>query len=259
MISFDAETAKLLDVAYQGADITRRRQASFDALAPAPGETILDIGCGNGMLTAELARAVGPGGRVIGVDPSEDMMSAAIDRCGNYECVELRAGFANELPIEDSVADKAASIQVFEYIEDVEGALTEVMRCLKPGGRLVVGDLHFGSLIWFSDERERMQRMLSSWDQHFVSGSVPERLPGLIRDHGHLVDGVAPIALTDHQLKPDGIAMMMMHLMKNYAVQNGHMDPEVVQAWFDEQNDLAQKGKFFFSITQYVVVARKLN
>ena len=93
MLKFDAETAKLLDIAYQGADITRRRQATFDALKPAPGETILDIGCGNGLLTAELARAVGPSGRIIGIDPSSDMMVAAKERCGDYECVELRAGF----------------------------------------------------------------------------------------------------------------------------------------------------------------------
>ena len=59
MLKFDGEVTRILDNAYQGADLTRRRQASFDALQPSPGETILDIGCGNGMLTVELARAVG--------------------------------------------------------------------------------------------------------------------------------------------------------------------------------------------------------
>lgn len=69
MLRFDEETTRLLDIVYQGADITRRRQASFDALRPAAGETIVDIGCGNGLLTLELARAVGSEGKVIGVVP----------------------------------------------------------------------------------------------------------------------------------------------------------------------------------------------
>ena len=257
MLKFDAATTKILDNAYLGADLTRRRQASFDALKPGPGETILDIGCGNGLLTAELARAVGPTGRIIGIDPSKDMLAAGKDRCRDYTCVELQNGVANSLPVDDGVADKAVSVQVFEYIEDVPGAVIDAMRCLKPGGRLVISDLHFGSLIWFSDDPDRMSKLRASWDQHFVSGDLPQRLPALLRAEGHYIEDVVPVTLTDHELKPDGVAIMMMHLMKQYAAANGHVAPEVAQAWFDEQHSLAGKGRFFFSITQFVVVARK--
>ncbi|WP_367180596.1 methyltransferase domain-containing protein [uncultured Ruegeria sp.] len=257
LLKFDAETTRLLEIAYQGAELTRRRQASFDALCPAPGETILDIGCGNGLLTAELARAVGTDGYIIGIDPSADMTAAAKERCSDYANVEFRAGSANHLPIEDERADKAVSVQVFEYIEDVDGALADTLRCVKPGGRLVISDLHFGSLIWFSDEPDRMQKMLTSWNQHFVSGSVPERLPALIKARGNHVEDVLSFTMTDHQLKPDGLAIMMMHLMKQYAVANDHVDPAVAQSWFDEQLSLAKVGRFFFSMTQFIVVARK--
>ncbi len=257
LLKFDAETTRLLEIAYQGAELTRRRQASFDALCPAPGETILDIGCGNGLLTAELARAVGSDGYVIGIDPSADMTAAAKERCSDYANVEFRAGTANSLPIADESADKAVSVQVFEYIDDVDGALAETMRCIKPSGRLVISDLHFGSLIWFSDEPDRMQKMLTSWNRHFVSGSVPERLPALIRARGDRVDDVLSFTMTDHQLKPDGLAIMMMHLMKQYAVANDHIEPSVAEAWFDEQLSLANAGRFFFSMNQFIVLARK--
>jgi SAM-dependent methyltransferase len=257
MLKFDAETTQVLENAYQGADMTRRRQASFDALRPGPGETIVDIGCGNGMLTAELARAVGPAGSVIGIDPSSDMQAAAKNRCGDYVCVEFLEGYANSLPLADGIADKAVSVQVFEYIEDVEGALEEALRCLKPGGRLVISDLHFGSFIWYSDEPGRMSRMIASWDEHFVSGSLPARLPGLLKAKGQIVEAVLPVTLTDHELKPDGIAITMMHLMKHYAISNDLVEEAVAQAWFDEQEKLASEGRFFFSITQFVVVGRK--
>lgn len=243
--------------AYQGGDLTRRRQASFNSLKPSPGDTIIDIGCGNGLLTAELARAVGPTGKIIGVDPSKDMLEAAKDRCQGYENVEFAEGAADNLPISDGIADKAVSVQVFEYIEDIGSALDDAMRCLKPGGRLVISDLHFGSFIWHTDDLDRMSKMLSSWGQHFVSGTLPERLPGILKAKGHQVELVSHITLTDHELKPDGIAIMMMHLMKQYAIANGHVDEVEAQAWFDEQRTLANAGKFFFSITQFIVSSRK--
>lgn len=257
MLKFDAEVTRILDNAYQGADLTRRRQASFDALRPSPGETILDIGCGNGMLTAELARAVGKEGSVIGIDPSEDMRAAGVKRCQGYPWVEFLDGLANEIPVKDAVADKAVSVQTFEYIEDVEGAVTDAMRCLKPNGRLVISDLHFGSFIWYSDDPERMAKLIASWDQHFVAGDLPARLPGMISGLGHVIESVLPVTLTDHVLKPDGIAIMMMHLMRQYAITNEHVEIDVADAWFDEQINLSKAGRFFFSITQFVVCARK--
>jgi len=257
MLKFDAETTRILESAYLGADLSCRRRASFDALKPSPGDTILDIGCGNGMLTAELARAVGPSGKILGIDPSQDMLAAAKERCRDYGCVEFVEGAANNLPIEDGLVDKAVSIQVFEYIEDVEGAVDDTLRCLKKGGRLVISDLHFGSFIWFSDDPDRMSQMTASWDQHFVSGNLPSSLPGILKGKGHMIEEVVPVTFTDHELKPDGLAKMMMHLMKQYAITNQHLKDAVVQAWFEEQEKLAEEGRFFFSITQFVVVARK--
>ncbi len=257
MLKFDTETTRTLERAYLGADLSYRRRASFDALKPSPGDTILDIGCGNGMLTAELARAVGPAGKIFGIDPSPDMLAAGRERCRNYGCVEFIEGAAINLPIKDGFADKAVSIQVFEYIEDVDGALDDTLRCLKTGGRLVIGDMHFGSFIWFSDDPDRMSEMTASWDQHFVNGNLPSSLPGILRGKGHMIEEVVPVTFTDHELKPDGLAMMLMHLMKQYAVANEHLTDAVAQAWFDEQEKLAEEGRFFFSITQFVVVARK--
>lgn len=257
MLKFDAEVTRILENAYQGAELTRRRQASFDALQPNPGETILDIGCGNGLLTAELARAVGKKGRVIGIDPSEDMRSAGVKRCEGYPWVEFLDGLANEMPLADEVADKAVSVQTFEYLEDVEGAVLDAMRCLKPHGHIVISDLHFGSLIWHSDVPERMAHLISAWDKHFVAGDLPARLPGIIKSLGHSIEAVLPVTLTDHVLKPDGIAIMMMHLMRQYAVTNDHAEATVADAWFDEQINLSREGRFFFSITQFVICARK--
>lgn len=257
MLKFDKETTRLLDIVYQGADITRRRQASFDALRPKADETIVDIGCGNGLLTLELARAVGSGGKTIGVDPSSDMLGPAKERCKGFDWVDIMIGTANELPVETGTVDKAVSVQVFEYLDDIPGAIAEVQRVLKPGGKLVIGDIHLDSLVWFSDDKDRMNRMIESWDHHFTQRDVPAILPSIMRDTGFVVEDVTPITTCDHTLKPDGLATMMMQLMARYAVDNSHVSDNEASAWLEEQKTLAAEGRFFYALTHFVVSARK--
>ena len=257
LLQFDEETTRLLEIVYQGSDVTRRRQGSFDALRPVAGETIADIGCGNGLLTVELGRAVGSTGNAIGIDPSQAMRAAAIERCADLEWVQIIDGTADELPLKSASVDKAVSVQVFEYLDNIPGAVAEAHRILKPNGRLVVGDIHFDSLVWFSENPGRMQRMIDAWDNHFSERNVPALLPPLMRRAGFEVEDIRPVTICDHALKPDGLARMMMQLMTRFAIKNGHLPEDETEAWFEEQIALAESGSFFFSITHFVIVARK--
>jgi arsenite methyltransferase len=257
MLQFDAETTRLLNQGYMGADLTRRRQASFDAIAPQPGEHILDIGSGGGFLLAEMARAVGPSGKIIGVDPSADMNAVATQHCADYPQVSLHQSDAHSLPLPDGTIDKAVSVQVFEYLNDIPAALAELARVLRPGGRAVISDTHFGSLIWHSDHPDRMQEMLRSWDRHFTEPNVPELLPSLMPAAGLHIEKVIPHTIVDAVFRPDGLANMMIVLMARYALDSGQMSPEIVQVWRDEQTALAKAGRFFFSVSQFVTVAHK--
>ncbi len=258
MLEFDAETTRLLDFAYLGADVTRRRRSSFDALRPGPGETIVDIGCGNGLLTAELARAVGNAGRVVGVDPSKEMRQSALERCREFSWVELIAGSADNLPLKASSADKAVSVQVFEYLDDIPAAVSEAHRILKPEGRLVVGDIHFDTLVLHSDQPDRMARMIDAWDYHFSERRVPALLPAILRESGFVVESIDPITICDTQLKPDGLANMMIVLMSGFAEAKNLVPAQEAMEWAEEQRDLANKGRFFFSVTHFVISARKV-
>ncbi|GAA6159744.1 hypothetical protein NBRC116589_19180 [Ruegeria sp. HU-ET01832] len=258
MLEFDEETTRLLDSVYEGADVTRRRRGSFDALKPSPGDTIADIGCGNGLLTAELARAVGGTGHVIGIDPSDAMRHSAENRCQTYDWVKIVEGEAGRLPVKDASVDKAVSVQVYEYLDDIPAAVGEAYRCLKPGGLLVIGDIHFDSLIWFSEDPARMARMVRAWDEHFVERGVPALLPPILTDAGFEVEGVAPVTVCDTQLRPDGLANMLIVLMERFTKSKQLLPDEEAAAWADEQRALAMQGKFFFSLTHFVVSGRKL-
>lgn len=257
MLEFDEDIARILEAGYLGADVKMRRRASFDALRPAPGDHIVDLGCGNGLLTEELARAVGETGRIIGVDPSDDMRRGAVARCAEFEWADIREGTDSALPLESASVDKAVSVQVFEYLADMAGAVREVHRVLRPGGLLVVGDIHFDSVVWHSDDPDRMQRMFDAWDGHFVERKVPALLPPILRSSGFAVEDIRPLTICDHRLRPDGLARTMMILMSDFAVRSGAMEAEDAQAWVNEQEALAKAGRFFFSLTHFVVVARK--
>ncbi|MCE8525881.1 methyltransferase domain-containing protein [Ruegeria pomeroyi] len=257
MLQFDEDTARVLEDAYQGADVTRRRCASFDALSPSPGDRLLDLGCGNGLLTLDLSRAVGDTGHVLGLDPSPDMLDLARARCTDRGNVTFLEGHAEALPCDENSLDGAVSLQVFEYFHDMRPPLAELFRALKPGGRLVIGDMHFDTLTWHSDQPERMAEMCRIWDRHLACRDVPARLPALLAEVGFRTVSTTPLAFCDTQLRPDGLAATMIRLMTAYAIQTDAMPEPEARSWAQEQQELARAGRFFFSLTHFVCQARK--
>ncbi|MEM9204978.1 MAG: methyltransferase domain-containing protein [Pseudomonadota bacterium] len=256
-LQFDAEKAKQLDRSYQGADVVRRRRASFDALRIRPGDSVVDIGCGNGFMALELARAVGENGAVHGVDVSAGMLASARDRCADYPSVTFHEATALEIPLKDGAADRAVSIQVFEYIPDIPAALKEAHRVLRPGGRLVISDMHYGTQVWFSDDAERMGRVLAASHEMMEYPGTPALLPPLLKEAGFVLDTIEPVTFVDYDLRPDGMAKTYMGFYAPYAAEHGYLSKDEADAWVEEQYQLAETGRFFFSITHFVVSAIK--
>lgn len=140
-----------------------------------PSSTVADLGCGTGQLAATFAPFVR---RLIGVDDSADMLTAAARRLEGFANVELLEGRLEALPIDDDTVDLAMMSLVLHYVADPAAALAEAARVLRSVGRVMVIDM----LPHGRDEyRERMGHV---W-QGFAQGQVEEWFRGC---------GLSPVA-----------------------------------------------------------------
>jgi len=134
------EAQRLADKVDAGAWVNRYVQPHLE-----PESRVLDVGCGPGVLAAEIAARF-PAARVIGLDQNPDRSTEAgarLDRFGGYAIV----GDALALPFEDGSFDLVYCRFLLEYLRDPERAVREMVRVCRPGGRVILQDLD-GQLIW---------------------------------------------------------------------------------------------------------------
>jgi arsenite methyltransferase len=255
--TFDENTGKQIEALYIRGDAVRRRHLVRSSLAASLGERILDIGCGPGFFCAELLEEVGPTGSVVGVDSSAAMLSLAERRCEGLANVVFRQAEATTLPVDDRSIDGAICVQVLEYVADVEAALVEMYRVLRPGGRVVVWDVDWGTVSWHSEDAARMARVLEAWDEHLVHPSLPRTLVPTIRAGGFddVVMQAHSFATAEFDAESYGVGVIP--LIRSFVPGHKGVSNDEAKAWAAEQLDLGRRNEFYFACLQFCFTARR--
>jgi SAM-dependent methyltransferase len=114
-----------------------------------PGMRLLDVGCGPGTITVDLATRIAPGA-VIGIDREPSVIAEAQSLLDSATApnVEFRTGDVYALDLDDSLFDVVHAHQVIQHLTDPVAALSELRRVLRPGGTLAVRDSDYGGFVW---------------------------------------------------------------------------------------------------------------
>ena len=254
-LEFDEGVLEDLEALYETESMTERRAFVRGRLDLEPGEAVLSVGTGPGFEPRGLARAVGEDGRVLGVDASETMLAVSRERCADLPQVELREGDATELPVEDASVGKAAAVQVYEYVPEVQTAAGELYRVLAPGGRAVVFDSDWDSVAYNVADHDRSARVLSAYDAHCPHPRIALTLGSTLRGAGF--DLVDAEAFTHVETGPGGVGEQMADLVADFVGARSDLDEDTVAGWRADLDDHLARGEFFFSFSQYAFVVEK--
>jgi SAM-dependent methyltransferase len=243
--------AERLEAVYLGPDVTAQRADTLARLAARPGEHAIDIGSGPGFLCEALGEAVGPTGRVRGVDLSADMVERAAARNG-LDWVSYAEGDAVALPEPDGAYDVVVSTQVAEYVADIGAFCAEAHRVMKPGGRGLILATDWGAVAWHSEQPERMARVLKAFEPHCADPWLPRTLGPRLRAAGFKVTGVSAFPIVNVERSEGSYSRLATQFIATFVRSRSDLPEAEVAAWAEEQDRLAAAGRFFFASSRFI-------
>tara|TARA_A100001037_G_C15153907_1_gene641992 strand:+ start:1139 stop:1915 length:777 start_codon:yes stop_codon:yes gene_type:complete len=258
MSSFDEKASKRVESVYSTTDIVTQRKKILELLAPVKGEKILDLGVGPGFLTKEISEFVDGESEIIGIDNSEFMLEIARKRCSDLSSVTFKKASATSLPFPDSEFDAVVVSQVYEYVSEIKGALSELFRVLKPGGRALIMDTDWDSLVWNARDKERATQIFKVWEQHLFDPNLPSKLSPKLIERGFKISNVQIYPILNLDYIEDSFSYGMISVIVPFVINADESLRNIAKDWAKELKILGAEGSYFFSLNRYVFQIEKI-
>ncbi|MDP6521376.1 MAG: methyltransferase domain-containing protein [SAR324 cluster bacterium] len=248
--------AEELEKSYQLPEIVRQRQHTLNRLSVKRGEQILDVGCGVGFLSYEIALQTGDSGRVSGIDQNSEMIRHANKRCESLRNTEFSEANADNLPFPEESFDAVSCTQVLLYVNDVAQVLSGIRRVLKPAGRIIIVETDWRGVVLNSDYNSITRKIFSAWDAAVPSPNLPVRLGPLLVHNGFCNVDVGPIPILNTEYTPSQFSHGMMNWITKNALKKRVITKEQSQKWLDDLDEKKKSGNYFFCVNRFLFSAQ---
>ncbi|MDE3724966.1 methyltransferase domain-containing protein [Nocardiopsis sp. N85] len=223
------------------------RDRARELLRADPGDAVVDVGCGGGRATGELAAA---GTRAVGVDLDPVMLDAAR---AAHPGAEFRHGDAYRLPLSDGSMRGYRAEKVYHSLDDPLRALAEARRVLAPGGRVVLLGQDWDAYMVDSDDPDTTRRIIAAYADTMADPRAPRRQRALLASAGFTdieTEGRI-VVFTDAEV------LGMLIGFADAAERSGTIDGARARSWATEQRERAEEGRLFVAVPFLLVSAER--
>lgn len=254
------ELVDFVELRARSPDEVAMRQACLDLLQPAVDEKVIDVGCGSGVVTRDIARRLGSGGHVLGVDPNAYLLREAARLAreeGLADRIDWREGDARRLDFADASFDLVVCVTVLAHIPDSEPVVAELVRLLRPGGRIGILEIDPESMLINHPDRELTRRVLSAANDYgFANAWVSRRVPGLLQAAGV---SCQVRAFTSLERDPGGFLARAAELRPRIALQAGAISREEADRWLELLQAEMRAGRYLAGMSYVFAWGRRGN
>lgn len=254
-ISEPAEYVNYLQ--HTGLRLRELSRARYDLLNLHPGDTVLDVGCGLGEDSRELALLVAPRGKVVGIDSSAAMVAQARRRSREFgRAVKFSVGDAHELEFADSGFGACWSERVLQHLSDPARAMGEMVRVIKPGGRVVLFEPDHSTLVIDANDRATTRSIVLTLADSIRSSWIGRALFGLLKANRLQDVMIIPTPLLSYSLSNTN-ELLRLDATAKAAVERRLITNKAATQWFADLKQRQAAGRFFGCLLCFTAVGRK--
>lgn len=246
--------SRFLEQVSRHPEVLANKPLILDELHLRAGAHVLDVGCGLGGDAIDIAKRVGPTGRVVGVDCSEAMIVEARSLAGTSEsAVTFELGDVQNLPFTDATFDACRAERTLMHVPDSARAVSEMVRVTRPGGRVAVFDFDWDTHIIDSACNETTRKVTRSFSDAMKNGRIGRQLPRLFKQNGLVDVTVSPRTM----FVPYELFELLIGGHLANAQMAGILSPGEVSDWWKDLQAANELGMFLCCITAFIVAGTR--